>query len=71
MGVSYSPKFLGVYGSLGLEELVIDLKQVNEQEIMDKIAYAFRNRDVYQRRLREIYPLVEREISKSFASILK
>jgi len=44
VGLAYSDKFVGVFASLGLEQLVVDLRSAEAIAAMDTVARVFRER---------------------------
>lgn len=66
IGLAYSRKFRGVYASLDVEDLVIDLRDSDQIEIIGKIDTAYVGREGYKSRLHKAMPHVQRAISDLF-----
>jgi len=69
MGLAYSKKFKGVYESIDMKELVIDLRRRNHQQILEKIDWAIEHRLEYKSRLEMIMPSVTLSVSRLFESV--
>ncbi|MEZ5276837.1 MAG: polysaccharide pyruvyl transferase family protein [Opitutaceae bacterium] len=66
VGLAYSPKFRGVFNSVGLSDQVLDLRSAETQEIVARILDAFRNRANLHRLLIENVPGVRRRVLSFF-----
>lgn len=56
VGLAYSRKFAGVFESVGVGELVVDLRERDEDEILERIESLFRERERFVERLSETAP---------------
>lgn len=56
IGIAYSCKFLGVYQSIGMEELVADPTQHDLESIMKKIDCIYNDRNLFRKQLTSIMP---------------
>lgn len=70
VAISYSRKFAGVYEKLGLNDLVIDPKKWNDEEIIKRLDCHLENREETRKRLQSIIPGIEDEIFRKI-SVLK
>lgn len=66
VGLAYSKKFAGVFESVGVGELVVDMRQHTQEEILTAIRTAFEKQKVIRDRLRSIIPDVQAEILSIF-----
>lgn len=66
VGLAYSKKFWGVFESVGAENLVIDLRQHEENEIFAAISDAFENRVAIADHLRRTVPGAQARILNIF-----
>jgi polysaccharide pyruvyl transferase WcaK-like protein len=68
IGLAYSKKFHGVFGSIGLENCVADARNCDEETVMEKIKSAFKNRDNIQEHLKLVIPGIKSEVLTMFKS---
>ncbi len=64
VGVAYSKKFKGVFQTVGVENLVADMRSSQADEILATIEAAFASRESIARRLRETVPEARRKVSR-------
>jgi len=69
VGVAYSRKFLGVFESIDVGNLVADARSLTEEEVINKILSDFRQRDLFKDKLSKIDNAV-RQIKETFKRIL-
>jgi len=70
VGVAYSQKFLGVFKSVGIGEMVIDARTVEEETAIEEIIINFRNREQIRLILNEKINTAKLKIQKTFGEIL-
>jgi len=70
IGLAYSKKFEGVFGSVGAEHSVIDMRSRNHDEILEDISEAYKCRQATAKHLAEIIPVIREEVLKLFADIV-
>ena len=66
VGLAYSRKFQGVFHSIGLEDLVIDMREKDQEEIVDAVAKALSQRDALAAHLRNNVPDAQQRILGMF-----
>lgn len=66
IGLAYSKKFRGVFESVGVEELVIDMRKCGQDEILTAIDNAFEKREAITERLRRTIPGAQARILNMF-----
>jgi polysaccharide pyruvyl transferase WcaK-like protein len=69
VGLSYSKKFVGVFGSIGLEDIVVDMRHAEVAEITTAINKAFERREVIAKHLKALIPSVQQNILNIFEDI--
>ncbi len=69
IAIAYSPKFVGVIGSLGIKELVADPRMLGEVEILDLISKSIDKRQAIKDRLERCIPMVKRRTLELFRDI--
>lgn len=69
VGLAYSEKFVGVFGSIGLEDLVVDMRRAGVAEILTMIDKAFERREAIARHLKALIPSVQQNILNIFEDI--
>ena len=62
IGLAYSRKFQGVLRSVGMEGLVVDLREHDSKEIMARIIAAYESREELRARLKRTMPRVREEV---------
>ncbi|OHB61004.1 MAG: hypothetical protein A2167_01160 [Planctomycetes bacterium RBG_13_46_10] len=66
VGLSYSKKFRGVFESVGIGELAVDLREKEESEVLEAIDKAFENRKNAANHLRNTIPAAQTRIQNMF-----
>lgn len=66
VGLAYSKKFSGVFESVGVKELVVDMRRHNQDEILAAIDNAFEKRQAVAERLRRTIPEAQATILNMF-----
>lgn len=69
VGLAYSKKFKGVFGTVGLQENVIDLRSTGKKEILEKVSEVFNHREVVVKKLEEQIPEAQKQLLKVFDDI--
>ena len=69
VGLAYSKKFAGVFETVGVEELVVDMRSANADEMIAAIRGAFASRGAISGRLRETIASAKRQIMSLLESI--
>ena len=57
VGLAYSRKFAGVFESVGVGELVVDLRDLGDDDVLERIETLFRQRERFVERLSETAPV--------------
>ena len=70
IGVAYSRKFIGVFNSIDLDEMVIDGSTVNNDEAIDIIEKLYIDRDHKKKKLSKVIPEIKETIKNVFETIL-
>ena len=66
-GLAYSKKFFGVFDSIGIGDLVIDLRTETEGSILASVEAAFSEREAIALLLSQRIPKVQEAILKAFS----
>jgi polysaccharide pyruvyl transferase WcaK-like protein len=66
VGLAYSPKFKGVFNSVGLEDLVFDLREGDIQSLVEGVDKVYQNGKMIRSSLKKKMPLVVRSIYRLF-----
>jgi colanic acid/amylovoran biosynthesis protein len=56
VGLAYSRKFAGVFETVGVEDLVVDLRDLNEGEVLERVESLFHRRKQFAGLLRQTIP---------------
>ena len=67
VGLAYSKKFLGVFDSIGVDDLVIDLRTKSKDGIIAHLSKAFFEREATAQKLSQTVPKAQEEISEIFS----
>ena len=62
IGLAYSRKFRGVLRSVGMEGLIVDLREHDSEEIMTRVRAAYESREGLRARLKRTMPRVREEV---------
>ena len=68
--VSYSKKFYGVFGSVGLEAMVVDARFLNADEAIDHIFRIYQNRNMEKTTIKKKIDSVKEQVKATFIRIL-
>lgn len=66
IGLAYSDKFAGVFGSVGLADYVVDVRNSDEGDLAEKIKTAFEQRGKIHKHLQNIIPQTTEKILNVF-----
>jgi polysaccharide pyruvyl transferase WcaK-like protein len=69
IGLAYSRKFRGVFASIGVEQLVFDLRQFGHNYIMEAVDRVYHRRALFHGQLKAKMPLVRSSVLELFAKI--
>ena len=69
VGLAYSRKFRGVFESIGVEELVLDLRKHDHKYILETLDQAYEQREYFRAQLQKKMPSVRASILGLFAKI--
>jgi colanic acid/amylovoran biosynthesis protein len=69
VGLAYSRKFQGVLGSIGAGNSVIDLRNCQAPEILERVRTLFENRAATRRTLEERLPEVRDSVARLFLGV--
>jgi polysaccharide pyruvyl transferase WcaK-like protein len=69
VGLAYSRKFFGVFESVGMDKLVIDLREHDEKSVVEAVERAFQSRSELRNRLEATIPAVKSSVLKLFGQI--
>jgi len=67
--MAYSKKFAGVFQAAGVEECVIDMRQMDEAQILARIEELYPTKDSIRQRLAETIPEVQRRVISLFEEL--
>lgn len=68
VALAYTRKFIGVFQSLGLENLVVDLRRYDEDSVIAVVDKIYERRHEIRRHLDTIMPSVEKKIMEIFVT---
>jgi len=71
IGVSYSPKFSGLYRALGLEELVVDARYLNEVQAVELVLELAGRAEKLREKVRSASEHARLEVERNFAELLR
>lgn len=66
VGLAYSKKFYGVFQSIGVEKLAIDLRHATTDEILTSVARAFEQREATAGHLKAVIPDIQAQVLRMF-----
>jgi polysaccharide pyruvyl transferase WcaK-like protein len=66
VGLAYSKKFAGVFETAGVEDCVVDMREMEEGEVIKKVMEIYEKRDEIGRRLEGVMPGVKRRVYEIF-----
>ena len=69
VAIAYSNKFIGVMQTIGVGHLVADPREMNKQEIMNIIEWAFKQKDFLRKQLSLQMPQVKERVLNLFDEI--
>jgi len=67
IGLAYSRKFRGVFQSIGVEELAIDLHETEAASVLDQVESAYESRDRIRARLHKFIPGARESVLNVFS----
>ena len=62
IGLAYSKKFAGVFETVDVKQLVVDMRGAEVGEVLAAVEKAFEQRDVTTRHLKAVLPRAQRQI---------
>ena len=71
VGIAYSRKFKGVYASIGVSDLVLDMRLLDQSEIMQQIGQIYANSDYYRIQLIDVMPPAINSIPEIIDSLIR
>lgn len=66
VGIAYSKKFYGVFESIGLADCVVDARELDEREALEKIETILERRNQIRKHLQDVIPQVKNRILNIF-----
>jgi polysaccharide pyruvyl transferase WcaK-like protein len=66
VGMAYSKKFAGVFQMAEVEEYVVDMRQLDEAQTLERISELYGTRESARRRLCEVIPKVQEKVMSLF-----
>lgn len=69
VGLAYSKKFAGVYETVGVDDCVVDLRELDNSHIMESVKSIFEKRDEIKQRLEENIPIAKQKVSQLFDNL--
>ena len=70
VGVAYSKKFRGVFETVGAEDSVIDGRELNVQEAVDRALHLYADREQLRARLAVTVPAAQARLRSAFAELM-
>lgn len=67
VGLAYSRKFAGVLDSVGGGSRLVDLRQMNEEQVLSAISEALRDKSLLRHELEERIPMIKESVLSLFA----
>jgi len=68
VGMAYSKKFAGVFKTAGVEECVVDMREMGGDVVVEKVREIYEKREEIRRRLEKVTPRVKRTVYEIFES---
>jgi polysaccharide pyruvyl transferase WcaK-like protein len=69
VSLAYSDKFAGLTEAIGFDELVADLRQMNAEEVLQRLNQAYERRQIIRSRLAEKIPAIKHAIRNALNTI--
>ncbi len=69
VGVAYSKKFIGVYSSIGVNDLVLDARKLESTSMITQIDHLFQKRNEYKTILQNKLPTIKQTIEEQLTNI--
>jgi polysaccharide pyruvyl transferase WcaK-like protein len=69
VGLAYSRKFQGVFGSVAAEQFVVDMRYAESERVLTTVAKALEEKEVTAVHLREVVPGVKKQILNLFKDL--
>jgi colanic acid/amylovoran biosynthesis protein len=69
VGIAYSKKFAGVFGSTGMSDCVADARYCDESEVLEKIESVFDRRAAVRQHLEMVVPRVQEQVLGIFRDL--
>jgi len=69
VGLAYSKKFYGVFESIGVKDMVIDMRQHGEDQVFEAVRDAYEKRENISEHLHRTIPEVQAKILKIFNDV--
>ena len=66
VGIAYSRKFHGVFESIGLADCVVDARDCDEREVLEKMTSIFEHRGDIRKHLENTMPQIKKRVLKLF-----
>ena len=70
VGLAYSRKFNGVFHSIGMDDLVVDMREKEQEEIIDAVVEALEQRDAVAAHLRNAVPDAQQRVLSMFDNVV-
>lgn len=70
VGIAYSRKFIGVFNSIGVSELVIDARNINTIDAIEKVINLYQSRENYIAHLKDNVNKAKELLTSTFKSML-
>lgn len=70
VGLAYSRKFSGVFASIGMEEMVVDIRGHDEKSVVEAVDRLFRRQREFRKRLEATIPAVRASVLELFGQVL-
>jgi polysaccharide pyruvyl transferase WcaK-like protein len=70
VALAYSDKFLGVFESAGMGDSVVDLRQAEMSQVIDRVSWTFQQRETLAASLHNRVPVIQEEVVSVFRDLL-
>ena len=68
IGLAYSRKFLGVFDSVGMRDMVLDARRLSREELLQGCMARFKKKDAVAKSLRHVMPQIRSQLEACFIS---
>jgi polysaccharide pyruvyl transferase WcaK-like protein len=71
IGLAYSDKFLGVFQSVGAGDFIVDLRQADTADVIQKVLSTLEHREALREQLQARIPAIQEQIAETFRKLVQ